>query len=707
MNDIKFYKGESLSLIFSAYENGKPIDISGYTKEVSLFTPFSSKLVKSVTTTSNSSFTANITGEETSNFEQEGNLNLIVKLKKGNEVKIAKSIPFVLLDPESAGCGDSGRLSVDSGNIKVDMSFETDFANFDIFFGNGIYTIDGSDADEYIQEHTKDALKKADLLPSDGTLKEFPADLSGNIVPGKTTNIWVNDVALCNVTGIITKFSINSADTGTISICTLVKSGSIFTIQKQAIVSVGIGIATYDVNLEINQGEYLGVMPSATNISPKIFTSGQSGYWGAASSGSTFTHIQTGLICYSFVVRYGGGTVRPQEVSLFKDEVVLDANKYTDEKISKAMITASSGHLLYRYDMKLDNVDISNSGWTFNENGAIPSIQGISGKLFVKKQINIETKIQRCLATLYSDTNIVLYSEGKEENTLKTAVSVNISNNTINIYEIFSGSALPSIRSTKDISFSITSGRKYIIEMYRLARANGIRIIDTLTGKSDFLEVYPTQTVHGSDKEVYVGGLQYDQFGVFWNGGNAPIIHELSCGYYGVKNPLLYIVGDSITYGYGTNEASLTYAHLIGSLTGGDYVVSPRGGGKIAGVIEKIQTECSVIKPKYIMVTIGTNQTPTIVQLQQLIDAIITIGSIPIINCIPCRTNGEQTTTNNNILSMNVYCCRFDIATAIDPTATTLKADPSLYVDGGGVHPNISGFKRMSDRVRIDLPFLF
>ena len=301
---------------------------------------------------------------------------------------------------------------------------------------------------------------------------------------------------------------------------------------------------------------------------------------------------------------------------------------------------------------------------------------------------------------------MILYTEGKEESTLKTAVSINVSNNSINIYEIFSGSSLPTIRATKTINFSITTGRKYIIEMYRLARANGIRIIDTLTGKTDSLEVYPTQAVHGSDKEVYAGGLQYDQFGIFWNGGTAPIVHELSCGYFGVKNPLLYIVGDSITYGYGTNDASFAYAHLIGSLTGGDYVVSPRGGGKIGGVIEKIQTECAIIKPKYIMVTIGTNQAASIAQLQQLIDAIEAIGSIPIINCIPCRTNGEQTTANNNILSMGVYSCRFDIATAADPTASTLKADLSLYVDGG-VHPNTTGFKKMADRCRIDLPFLF
>ncbi|MFV0326893.1 MAG: CotH kinase family protein [Bacteroides xylanisolvens] len=202
MNDIKFYKGESISLVFSAYDkDGKPIDISGYTKEVSLFTPFSSKLVKSVIDVSNSAFTANITGEETSNFEQEGNLNLIVKLKKGDEVKIAKSIPFVLLDPDSSGCGDTGRLSVDSGNIKIDMSFDTDFANFDVFFGNGITLIGGEDVEKYLKDYAKTettdgkVLRTGDLANSKGasTLKAVTQKLFTDEVAKKIDGFYVKD----------------------------------------------------------------------------------------------------------------------------------------------------------------------------------------------------------------------------------------------------------------------------------------------------------------------------------------------------------------------------------------------------------------------------------------------------------------------------------------------------------------------------------
>ena len=166
------------------------------------------------------------------------------------------------------------------------------------------------------------------------------------------------------------------------------------------------------------------------------------------------------------------------------------------------------------------------------------------------------------------------------------------------------------------------------------------------------------------------------------------------------------IVGDSITYGYGTDNMEKTFAHLIGAMTGGSYVVSPRGGGIAKGVIEKITTECAIVKPKYVMVTIGTNAVSSISSLATLIVKIIEIGALPIINSIPCMSGGGQTLANNAIQSMGFPGCRFDLATAIDPTATTLTPDPSLYADGG-THPNETGFQRMADRVRIDLPFLF
>lgn len=559
--------------------------------------------------------------------------------------------------------------------------------------------------DELITSDNSPLLKKADL-ETGGEIYHYKADLNGSVNSQKASSMLINALAKTSMIGTLTKVAINATDSGLIKVHVFSKAGNVFTSVASQELNVKSGINTYNTNVNVLSDEYyIGLEISATYASVKTYSSGQEGFYGGAN-GSVHTFIASASICYNFTIQKGENEPRPQEVEGFKSEILADSKGYTDNKIANIMITARAGHQLYKYSMIADNSDFTNYGFTYSAVGATPTIQGMAGRLFVKKQINIETKIQRCIATLQANTILVLYTEGKEESTLKTAVSVNMADKTINIYQIFSGSVLPAIRSSKVVKFSLVAGRKYIIEMYRLARANGVRIIDTLTGNSDYIEVYPTQAVHGSDTEVYVGGLQYDQFGIFWNGGTAPLIHELSCGYFGVRNPLLYIVGDSITYGYGTNDPALAYAHIIGALTGGDYIVSPRGGGKIGGVLEKIQTECSIIKPVYIMVTIGTNAAPSVAELEQLVTAIKAIGSIPIINCIPCRTNGEQMTANDRILALGEYTCRFDLATAIDKTAATLKADLSLYVDGG-VHPNTTGFQRMADRVRIDLPFLF
>ncbi|WP_165021519.1 CotH kinase family protein [Dysgonomonas sp. ZJ279] len=162
---MKFYKGESISIVFTAYDNNKKlINISGYTKEITLFTPFSSKIVKGVTAIDNNSFRVEITAAETSSLEHEGCFNIILSLKKGTEVKIGKSIPCELLDIESSGCNHSGRLSIDNRTINVDMGIDSNSINFEMNFGNAINMIGGTEADAYIKEAVKDKADKKEFF---------------------------------------------------------------------------------------------------------------------------------------------------------------------------------------------------------------------------------------------------------------------------------------------------------------------------------------------------------------------------------------------------------------------------------------------------------------------------------------------------------------------------------------------------------------
>lgn len=542
----------------------------------------------------------------------------------------------------------------------------------------------------------------ADFESSASGQQIYAVDMGGTVTSGKGNSILVNSDAIAKGGGTLNDFNILTAGAGTIIVRALTRTGNVFSSTATAsFQATGAGIAsTNSLGLKVNSGQYVGVYIQTTGTADlKYYQTGQPRSYFGGADGGIASEIKGGSICYGFTLNIETKE-RPAEIEDFANDIKNDTLASIDNFVEKA------GIKLYGYDLQNADSDIIHTGWSFSSAGAVPSVTGLGGKLYVNKQINIEDKIQRVDAVLQNNTVLSLLTVGKEETSLQTYTSVNAVDNSINIHQIFVGNTVPAVRSKKTLtSISLSNGGRFIIELYRKPRANGIKITDFLTGVSEYLEVQPTQAVHGSDAEVYAGGLQYDCFGVSWVSGGAPTIKNISAGYYGKLSPLLYITGDSITYGYGTNDITKTYAHLIGDLTGGDFVVSPRGGGRIGGVIEKITTECSIIKPKYVMVTIGTNAAPSVAQIQQLKDLVIGVGAIPIINCIPCRTNGEQATANNNILSLGGCVCRFDLATAINRTATPLKANLALYVDGG-VHPNTEGFKEMVKRIPIDIPFL-
>ena len=169
MATLNFYKGESLNIIFTAYDNGTPpklMDISGYTKTVEVFTPYSTKIIPQISSVSNNSFQINLLASQTKNLNS-GLFNIVVKLTKGDEVKIGKSILCGILDPY-VGCGPEN-LSVDNGQAKVDMKIDNSVINFDLFFGTANITIEGEDASNFIRkaELSKSLGDAEDVAPSE------------------------------------------------------------------------------------------------------------------------------------------------------------------------------------------------------------------------------------------------------------------------------------------------------------------------------------------------------------------------------------------------------------------------------------------------------------------------------------------------------------------------------------------------------------
>ena len=213
--------------------------------------------------------------------------------------------------------------------------------------------------------------------------------------------------------------------------------------------------------------------------------------------------------------------------------------------------------------------------------------------------------------------------------------------------------------------------------------------------------------------------MQYDYYGFRTSQGNFTISQMIITA---PKCDIL-IYGDSITEPeayWPKNQFAHSWTQLLREMTGMKAVTSGRSGTALVALNLRIVNELPFIKPKYCMVTIGTNGAPNYNEWIALIQYIKSLDVIPIINHIPCYNNNGNTTgfiaANATIdqarAAENVKGCDFDKATSVGNDGTTLDettmwletySDNSRYLH----HPNIKGSERMIERMLIDIPEIF
>lgn len=279
-------------------------------------------------------------------------------------------------------------------------------------------------------------------------------------------------------------------------------------------------------------------------------------------------------------------------------------------------------------------------------------------------------------------------------------VHFNFNVNTIIVTNKYTGS---SVLPSNYVSYVINDLSSYIDKKVRVIlkrnylRGLSVSMYDLLENK----KVFEINTPF-SDLVVADYGFGYDEMCICSLNGTIDLYKMLTIIPNSSKT-YLYIIGDSITEGVMVKPDN-AYAYMLANKIP-NTIVSGRGGGNINGVLVKLETEARLLKPKYIMVTIGTNGGNTLEKLNQLIEKINDIGSIPIINCVPCTSTSTQSAINNPILSLGTKCVRFDIATALNYDLSQ-GYDPSLF-NNDGVHPNEDGYEKMYNRVIMDVPEIF
>ena len=129
-------------------------------------------------------------------------------------------------------------------------------------------------------------------------------------------------------------------------------------------------------------------------------------------------------------------------------------------------------------------------------------------------------------------------------------------------------------------------------------------------------------------------------------------------------NPLVYIVGDSIT-AFASSEKG--WANMLANDINGNVVISARGNDSAISIPRKFETEVKHIKPKYLLWCHGHNgEGITESRLDEVQSLCNQYGIKLLVNHVTCMA-GDAHIAKNEIIERKGYRgTRFDIATAVD-----------------------------------------
>jgi len=339
---------------------------------------------------------------------------------------------------------------------------------------------------------------------------------------------------------------------------------------------------------------------------------------------------------------------------------------------------------------------VNPGGWKKIKGGITSASTGLKNYLMLNREYGIDKRKASVTVKLGKDTKFNFFTLEIENTPIwGTMVQADVKNGTFNIYGPYhsDSAAYPQIHINHPYRF--VAGRTYTIEMMRENFANKFIIIDQLTGLGD-------TTIDAGDK---TSGLMRDGFAIATRSGEPPVVScfKVSTSYKSGMHMLF--IGDSITEGLHMAPDSVNADYeKIALSTHLRVAISGRSGGRAEGVQNRVLSEITILKPKYVSILIGTNDFNTIENLTAICSSIKKSGSIPILNNIPWKFTGTVVKDNEIIATvrknLGINGAAFDIATSVDYHNTN--QDKSLFLDG--VHPNARGIQRMFLQFVKDVP---
>jgi hypothetical protein len=494
-----------------------------------------------------------------------------------------------------------------------------------------------------------------------------------------------------------------SESSGSFKLKVVQQDGTLFTLVEEIVIPCTLGVNSYTLPtpLLINAGNRVAIYTASTIFRFKN-TSTPAATWyfleselTTSSSNFVFSDGQEINISFELV---GSGEILVTRVETLESQVLELQSSTGVAVIGNDLINES--FTVSSLPTTLENIG---SAWTYANGRASTGSNGLANGLQSKVAINSNSKTIRADFYLSSaDASIGIYNRPITFAQSGTIVKIDIVTNSITLYKNWNGSnTFPAVQQTKTISFTLAQGVPYRLSTKVLGKDLITSIINLKTGQSDGI------TITGGAVGLPISGYAFGKAGVFKVAGT------ISLDYFqeiinGTNEPRCVFYGNSITEGYLLASADVySYRALVGLNNVG--YISAQSSCKAIDVIERLNFELGIFKPKYIHILIGTNDTvqATWISNMETIHALLlSKGIIPLIGCIPANTSNtsQVTTWNAELLTKPYRFVRYDLATTVNNEGQTI--DSSLF-NADGVHPNAAGGLAMYNRMLLDVPELF
>ena len=280
--------------------------------------------------------------------------------------------------------------------------------------------------------------------------------------------------------------------------------------------------------------------------------------------------------------------------------------------------------------------------------------------------------------------------------------------NTITLHGQYAGDAtIPTVKASTQLPFTITAGKKYLLDVFKTGWKHTFTITDMETMQSASVTFdNSTQKNSGSYCGKGWGGP-----GVISMSGDV-VFHNHRYYVSNYKTPRVMFIGDSITegtnMGAGVDIKNRWCSLLRSQYFGYDALICGRGGATSGDIISRMDAfETLDIKPDIVIILDGTNERSDSglsgwkTNMPLIVSKIESWGAKPIICVPPVSSSGFSyiAEMRDFILAQGWNTIRMDIATSLNHDGQTY--DSSLYTDG--VHPNIKGSRQMFERAVQDL----